>query len=272
MTGHTPDRYRRTSEAEALQWTGSNADQLRALCGADFGEIAPEDRVEDPDQTAAVRTNPHGGWLGLKPGDWVLKHAGHFTTASDEEFRAEWEPVVPVLPPVSRADDAAWLRDRVLDLEAQLAGMRDLLRVENKRANDAIDREETAEQAAVEAQQDQADVYAEVAELVRSMAPEHPRNASWVQDCHTIADRIDEARPALRRMADQAPPARLADVSTWAISLGADGLEPSTDTITLDGRDDQPFIRMHFAFHSDMPEKDRQRFCTGLTQLLAKSL
>ncbi|WP_033307372.1 hypothetical protein RFN58_07030 [Streptomyces iakyrus] len=51
-----------------------------------------------------------------------------------------------------------------------------------------------------------ADVYGEVAELVRSMAPEHPRNAAWVQDCHHIADRIDEARPLLRRMADEAQP------------------------------------------------------------------
>ncbi|MET9813196.1 hypothetical protein [Streptomyces sp. NPDC006355] len=61
--------------------------------------------------------------------------------------------------------------------------------------------------AVLPAPTNRAAVYAEVAELVRSMAPEHPRNAAWVQDCHHIADRIDETRPLLRRMADEAQPA-----------------------------------------------------------------
>ena len=102
-----PARYRnKTAEIEAVQWTGDNADQLRALCGPDFDTIDPEDRAEDPDETAAVRTHPHGGWLGLKPGDWVLKHADHFTATSDEAFHAVWEPTAPP------ADRAA-LRDRI---------------------------------------------------------------------------------------------------------------------------------------------------------------
>lgn len=39
------------------------------------------------------------------------------------------------------------------------------------------------------------------ADLVRSMADEHPTNAAWVQDCHHIADRLDEHA---RRLADEA--------------------------------------------------------------------
>ncbi|WP_328436951.1 hypothetical protein OHA71_06595 [Streptomyces sp. NBC_00444] len=109
MTDPTADRYRCAEEAEAVQWTGSNADALRAFCGSDFDTIDPEDRSEDPDETAAVRSHSHGGWLGLKPGDWVVKHADHFSTASDEEFRAAWEPTaVPVAVPPATA-----LRDRI---------------------------------------------------------------------------------------------------------------------------------------------------------------
>ncbi|MET8113751.1 hypothetical protein [Streptomyces prasinus] len=42
------------------------------------------------------------------------------------------------------------LHDEILSLRAELTQTRDLLRSENQRANDAIDREETAEQAALE--------------------------------------------------------------------------------------------------------------------------
>lgn len=108
MTNHETDRFRRRAEIEARQWTGSNADAMSVFCSPfDFQTIDPEDRVEDPDRTAAVRTHPHGRWVGLKPGDWVVREAGRYTTASDEEFRAAWEPVpaaVSVPPPAARAD------------------------------------------------------------------------------------------------------------------------------------------------------------------------
>ena len=113
MTDPTPDRYRhRTEEVEAVQWTGHNADALRAFAGADFDEIELDDRTEDPDETAAVRSHTHGGWLGLTPGDWVVKHADHFSTASDEEFRARWMPAVPAaglvaVPPTTQTADRA---------------------------------------------------------------------------------------------------------------------------------------------------------------------
>jgi hypothetical protein len=104
-----PTRYRRRAKVEAVQWTGSNEAAMAALCSPfDFQTIDPEDRVEDPDQTAAVRTHSHGGWIGLKPGDWVLREAGRYSTASDAEFRADWEPV-PAVPsaaaPPTQADE-----------------------------------------------------------------------------------------------------------------------------------------------------------------------
>ncbi|WP_193777621.1 hypothetical protein [Streptomyces sp. E5N298] len=50
--------------------------------------------------------------------------------------------------------ETARLRDEILSLRAELAQVRDLLRSENQRANAAIGREETAEQAALEAEQE----------------------------------------------------------------------------------------------------------------------
>ncbi|MGW3135940.1 hypothetical protein [Streptomyces sp. NPDC001139] len=107
----TPQRFlHRTEEAEAVQWTGTNADRLRAFCGPDFDTIDPEDRTEDPDETAAVRTHPHGGWLGLTPGDWVLKVGeGRFTALRDAEFRAAWEPAAVPSP------DQTALRERIAE-------------------------------------------------------------------------------------------------------------------------------------------------------------
>lgn len=115
----TTARYRCAEEAEAVQWTGSNAEQLRTFCGSDFDTIDPEDRGEDPDETAAVRSHTHGGWIGLTPGDWVVKHADHFSSASDEEFRARWAPAVSsAVPPTNEGE----LRDRIRHVLARSDG------------------------------------------------------------------------------------------------------------------------------------------------------
>lgn len=129
----TTDRYRCAEEADAAQWTGSNDDQLRAFCGSNFDTIDPEDRVEDPDETAAVRAHPHGGWFGLKPGDWVVKHADHFSVASDEEFRERWTPVpAPSVPTTQTAElrgVADYLHQRGVEAgDGGLTGAADLLR------------------------------------------------------------------------------------------------------------------------------------------------
>lgn len=62
-----------------------------------------------------------------------------------------------------------------------------------------------------------------------------------------------------------------ADVSEWAINLGADGLEPSPNVLNLDG-DDKPIVRIHMAFHPDMPERARQRFGLALAQVMAEAI
>ena len=64
---------------------------------------------------------------------------------------------------------------------------------------------------------------------------------------------------------------KAADVSEWAVNLGADGLEPSPDVINLDN-DEGAFVRIHFAFHPDMAIRDRQRFALGVQQVIAHNL
>ncbi|MGW3428927.1 hypothetical protein ACWDHW_13365 [Streptomyces melanosporofaciens] len=62
-----------------------------------------------------------------------------------------------------------------------------------------------------------------------------------------------------------------ADVSEWAVNLGADGLEPSPNTLTLDG-DDTPLVRLHLAFHPDMDEDARAGFTTALGRAVADAI
>ncbi|MFF8839600.1 hypothetical protein [Streptomyces sp. NPDC015130] len=62
-----------------------------------------------------------------------------------------------------------------------------------------------------------------------------------------------------------------ADVSEWAVNLGADGLQPYDGQLTLDG-DDKPFARIHFAFAPDMPEDMRMALVQGVGSAIARHL
>ena len=66
-----------------------------------------------------------------------------------------------------------------------------------------------------------------------------------------------------------------ADVSEWAVNLGADGLQPDAHTLQLGedpGDGDRPRVRMHFAFHPDMPDADRDYFVMGLSKVVLRNL
>lgn len=66
-----------------------------------------------------------------------------------------------------------------------------------------------------------------------------------------------------------------ADVYDWAISLGADGLQPEAHTVQLGARgtgeddEEQPFVRVHFAFHPDATDEERARYVLHLSARLA---
>jgi hypothetical protein len=59
-----------------------------------------------------------------------------------------------------------------------------------------------------------------------------------------------------------------ADVSEWAVNLGADGLEPSSNVLGMEAGD-TPIVRIHFAFHADMSEDARNQFVMRLGAAMA---
>ncbi|MDX2710079.1 hypothetical protein PV350_45955 [Streptomyces sp. PA03-6a] len=63
-----------------------------------------------------------------------------------------------------------------------------------------------------------------------------------------------------------------ADVSEWAVNLGADGLQPYDGSLTLSADTDKPIVRVHVAFDSDMPDEMRVAFLEGLGQQIASFL
>ena len=79
-------------------------------------------------------------------------------------------------------------------------------------------------------------------------------------------DDFDNAQPTIDELINGA-----ADVSEWAIALGADGLEPYDGQLTLDG-DSKPFARIHFAFDPDMPEEIRMALVQGVGTEIARHL
>ena len=63
-----------------------------------------------------------------------------------------------------------------------------------------------------------------------------------------------------------------ADVSRWAIDLGADGLEPSDEHVISLGADDKPIARIHFAFEPGMPDEMRTALVEGIGEAIANAL
>ncbi|MER6515215.1 hypothetical protein ABT158_51110, partial [Nonomuraea sp. NPDC001636] len=60
-----------------------------------------------------------------------------------------------------------------------------------------------------------------------------------------------------------------ANVSEWAVNLGADGLAPYDGQLTLDGAN-KPFARIHFAFAPDTPEAMRLALVEGVGVEIAR--
>jgi hypothetical protein len=60
-----------------------------------------------------------------------------------------------------------------------------------------------------------------------------------------------------------------ADVSEWAVHLGADGLEPLGEQLTAH-TEDGPWFRLHFAVRPDMPDEMRRALVEGVGHEIAK--
>jgi len=64
---------------------------------------------------------------------------------------------------------------------------------------------------------------------------------------------------------------KAADLSEWAIDLGADGLEPTGHVLKV-GSATKHVARIHFAFDPDLAEDVRTSLVEGLAQVIADSL
>ncbi|MGX1221962.1 hypothetical protein [Streptomyces ambofaciens] len=60
-----------------------------------------------------------------------------------------------------------------------------------------------------------------------------------------------------------------ADVSEWAVNLGADGLEPLPEQLSAQ-TDNGPWFRLHFAVRPDMPDDMRRALVEGVGAEIAK--
>ncbi|MDT0270616.1 hypothetical protein RM844_30520 [Streptomyces sp. DSM 44915] len=84
-------------------------------------------------------------------------------------------------------------------------------------------------------------------------------------------DLDDDAYEAAQRAIDDLL-GGAADVSRWAIDLGADGLQPSTEHALTMQADERPIVRIHFAFDPDMPTEMRNALVEGLGDAIADHL
>jgi hypothetical protein len=79
-------------------------------------------------------------------------------------------------------------------------------------------------------------------------------------------DQYDEAQRKLHDLINGA-----ADVSEWAVNLGADGLEPDEHQFTLKAGP-KPIIRAHFGFAPELSDDARDAFVQGLGEAAAREM
>ncbi|MEU0671322.1 hypothetical protein ABZ330_00220 [Streptomyces sp. NPDC006172] len=79
-------------------------------------------------------------------------------------------------------------------------------------------------------------------------------------------DQFDEAQRKIHALITGA-----ADVSEWAVNLGADGLEPLDSLLSMQ-TNTGPLVRIHFAVRPDMPEAMRRALIEGVGMEIAKYL
>ncbi|MDL5205098.1 hypothetical protein [Streptomyces sp. ALI-76-A] len=78
---------------------------------------------------------------------------------------------------------------------------------------------------------------------------------TWVELLEPDGDETPEYAKAQRAVTDLIRGA--ADVSGWAVALGADGLVPDEEHVDIPSANGVIGVRIHFAFHPAMPEEMR---------------
>lgn len=88
-------RFRtREVEIEATQFTGRNWDEMAEWTENSFHEVDPEDRLDDPDITAEVYDKLHSTWIGVIPGQWIVRGVkGEYYPCDNETFFWKYEEI-----------------------------------------------------------------------------------------------------------------------------------------------------------------------------------
>lgn len=77
---------RKPLEVAAVQWTGSNPQEMTALLGSHFNMYDADD--------AEVLTTKHSSWTPIEPGNWaVLGPGGSVSVMDDDDFTAMFAAV-----------------------------------------------------------------------------------------------------------------------------------------------------------------------------------
>lgn len=91
---NTPTRYRKRPIAiQAVQFDGTNTDQIAEWTDGMFGSVYPDDRTDDPEIVATVFDQLHSTWVGVKKGDWIIRGIqGEFYPCDADVFAQTYEP------------------------------------------------------------------------------------------------------------------------------------------------------------------------------------
>lgn len=116
--------------------------------------------------------------------------------------------------------------------------------------------------------------YTPIPSTVVDLEPETGEPLEMSRSWHHLGeDDFTAAQRDIRRLIKGA-----ADVAGWAVNLGADGLEPDGHTLQLgmkeagDDDSERPFVRLHFAFHPDATDAERDRFVMELSKVVLRNL
>ncbi|MFF1348456.1 hypothetical protein ACFVZJ_21175 [Streptomyces sp. NPDC058322] len=90
-------------------------------------------------------------------------------------------------------------------------------------------------------------------------------NLTW-GDLLPDEDAFNDAQKKIRTLIVGA-----ADVSKWAVHLGADGLEPINTNLTIKNRAGEDRVRLHFAFAPDMDEDKREAVMEVIADAIRQS-
>jgi hypothetical protein len=92
-----PQRFRtRIVEIEATQFTGDNWAEMGEWTEGNFVFVDEEDRGDDPENTAQVYDKLHSTWIGVKPGQWIVRGVkGEYYPCDDETFHWKYEEITP---------------------------------------------------------------------------------------------------------------------------------------------------------------------------------